>query len=24
MGDLFKVVAFAHPAIGVPPGFETK
>lgn len=21
MGELFKVVAFAHPAIGVPPGF---
>jgi NADH dehydrogenase [ubiquinone] 1 alpha subcomplex assembly factor 7 len=22
MGELFKVVAFAHPSIGVPPGFE--
>ena len=21
MGELFKVVAFAHPSIGVPPGF---
>ena len=23
MGELFKVAAFVHPAIGVPPGFET-
>jgi len=23
MGELFKVAAFAHPAVGVPPGFET-
>jgi SAM-dependent MidA family methyltransferase len=23
MGELFKVAAFAHPSIGVPPGFET-
>lgn len=23
MGELFKVAAFMHPAIGVPPGFET-
>ena len=23
MGMLFKVAAFAHPAVGVPPGFET-
>ena len=22
MGELFKVVAFAHPSIGAPPGFE--
>jgi NADH dehydrogenase [ubiquinone] 1 alpha subcomplex assembly factor 7 len=22
MGELFKVVAFAHPSIGTPPGFE--
>ena len=22
MGELFKVIAFAHPSIGVPPGFE--
>jgi NADH dehydrogenase [ubiquinone] 1 alpha subcomplex assembly factor 7 len=22
MGELFKVVAFAHPSVGVPPGFE--
>jgi NADH dehydrogenase [ubiquinone] 1 alpha subcomplex assembly factor 7 len=24
MGELFKVAAFAHRAVGVPPGFETK
>jgi len=23
MGELFKVAAFAHPSVGVPPGFET-
>jgi len=23
MGELFKVTAFAHPSVGVPPGFET-
>ena len=23
MGELFKVVAFAHPSIGAPPGFDT-
>jgi len=23
MGELFKAAAFAHPSIGVPPGFET-
>ena len=23
MGELFKVAAYVHPAIGVPPGFET-
>ena len=23
MGALFKVAAFANPALGVPPGFET-
>jgi NADH dehydrogenase [ubiquinone] 1 alpha subcomplex assembly factor 7 len=22
MGELFKVVAFAHPSVGAPPGFE--
>jgi NADH dehydrogenase [ubiquinone] 1 alpha subcomplex assembly factor 7 len=22
MGELFKVAAFAHPLVGVPPGFE--
>ena len=24
MGELFKVVAFAHPSIGAPPGFEVR
>lgn len=24
MGELFKVVAFAHPSVGVPPGFESR
>ena len=24
MGELFKVVAFAHPFIGAPPGFEAR
>ncbi|HEY6753906.1 MAG TPA: SAM-dependent methyltransferase [Pseudolabrys sp.] len=23
MGELFKVAAFAHPSVGVPPGFQT-
>lgn len=23
MGELFKVAAFVHPSVGVPPGFET-
>jgi hypothetical protein len=22
MGELFKVAAFVHPSLGVPPGFE--
>jgi hypothetical protein len=24
MGELFKVAAFAHPAVGIPPGFEAE